>query len=198
MMSTIHGSARYGAILGVYSEWHPIAFRLLKIFGPSGTIGIAPIHRLVGKAVAEWQQLSGLRKPLGDEQKEAGADNILSSLLAREKVNSGTFSIDDAYYHSIPTVFAGGETTGCALTATLYFLCREPEKLGKLRAELRSLETVQKNNRIALKEVQHCRYLQAVIKESLRLFAPVGLGLSRVIPKGGLVLAGYLFPEGVS
>ena len=67
-------------------------------------------------------------------------------------------------------MFVGGETTGgagSALTATLYFLGREPEKLERLRADLRNVETANNISRIALKEVQRCQCLQAFIKESL-------------------------------
>ena len=125
-------------------------------------------------------------------------NNVPSSLLARNKEHPDTFSIDDAYYHSVPAVSAGGETTGSALTATLYFLCRKPEKLERLRADLRNVETANNVGRLALKEAQYYQYLQAVIKESLVLSPAIGLGLPRIVPKGGLVLARCSFPEGVS
>jgi cytochrome P450 len=41
-------------------------------------------------------------------------------------------------------------------------------------------------------------YLQAVIKEGLRLHPAGGLPLSRVVPKGGATIARHFFPEGVS
>ncbi len=40
-------------------------------------------------------------------------------------------------------------------------------------------------------------FSQAVIKETLRLFPAAGLGMPRVVPKGGLTLAGRAFPEDV-
>lgn len=41
-------------------------------------------------------------------------------------------------------------------------------------------------------------YLQAVIKEALRLHPATGLPLGRVVPKGGSMIAGKYFTEGVS
>ena len=71
--------------------------------------------------------------------------------------------------------------------------------LTKLRTELE--ETLGKRDeaskRVSMKEAQGIPYLQAVIKESLRI-VPNGLHLPRVVPKGGLTLAGQFFPEGVS
>jgi cytochrome P450 len=48
------------------------------------------------------------------------------------------------------------------------------------------------------KEAQNLPYLQAVIKEALRLHPASGLPLGRVVPKGGAEIAGYYFPEQVS
>lgn len=41
-------------------------------------------------------------------------------------------------------------------------------------------------------------YLQAVIKEALRMHPATGLPLERVVPAGGATISGYFFPEGVS
>jgi cytochrome P450 len=41
-------------------------------------------------------------------------------------------------------------------------------------------------------------YLQAVIKEALRLHPAAALPLERVVPEGGATITGSFFPEGVS
>lgn len=197
-MATIHGFSRYGSVMGVFGEWHATAWRLLQFMAPTGAAGIAHIYDFAGKAMAEWHQRSEAEKSPQEQkvqEEDALKKNFLDSLLAKHRKNPDTFSIDDAYYHIVPNVSAGGETTGIALSATIYFLCRNPEKLEKLREELKSMKM---RDRVAMKDAQDCPYMQAVIKESLRLFPATGLGLARVIPKGGLTLAGYFFPEGVS
>lgn len=45
---------------------------------------------------------------------------------------------------------------------------------------------------------QQMTYLQAVIKEALRMHPATGLPLSRVVPRGGATISGQFFPEGVS
>lgn len=134
------------------------------------------------------------------EQNEGGevlTTDYLTSLLAKHRRTPENFSVDDAFYHIISNVVAGGETTGIALTAAMYLLVKSPRILEKLRGELEGLK-IGENGRAGVMEAQDCAYLSAVIKEVLRLFPPAGLNLPRVVPKGGLILVGRWFPEGVS
>ncbi len=50
---------------------------------------------------------------------------------------------------------------------------------------------------LSFQEAQKLPYLQAVIKEGLRLHPATGLPMVRVVPKGGATLAGRFFPEKV-
>lgn len=45
-------------------------------------------------------------------------------------------------------------------------------------------------------EAKKLPYLQAVIRESLRIFAPQTPLLNKVVPKGGDVVSGIALPEG--
>ncbi len=190
VMATLHGFSRYAAAIGVISEWHPVVWRFLQLLTFTEAAGIAHIYRFIDEAIAEWHQRSQDRSV--SEQKNQAEEplgtDFLSSLLSKHRENPAAFSIDDVYYHIVPNVSAGGETTGISLSATVYFLCQNPEKLRKLRSELQIT---------GLEKARDCLYLQAVIKESLRLFPATGLSLPRVVPEGGLTLAGHFFPGGV-
>ena len=190
-METIHGYSRYGALIGVFAEMHPIVFKLITALAPGGDVGVAYIIKFTSQTIAEYEEREYMHK-------ERGKD-ILSSLLVKQQKNPELFTTEDVHYHTLPNVLAGAETTGITMSAIIYFLWKNPRTLAKLREELDARQSAEKSrNIITVKEAADCSYLQAVIKESMRLHPGNGLGLTRVIPKGGLFLAGRFFPEGVS
>lgn len=95
-------------------------------------------------------------------------------------------------------VGAGSDTSGVTLSAALYFLYTNPDKLQILRKEIDTQAAAgHVSDSITFQEAQALPYLQAVIKEVLRLHPAVGTILPRFVPKGGLELASYYFPPGV-
>jgi cytochrome P450 len=74
----------------------------------------------------------------------------------------------------------------------------QADLLRQLRQELdQAVEERGSKDMISFQEAQKLPYLQAVIKEGLRLHSATGLPLVRVVPKGGAMIAGRYFPEKV-
>src|SRR6185312_7311320 len=98
----------------------------------------------------------------------------------------------------LSNIIAGADTTAISLSAVLYHLIRNPDSLQKLRDEVqqRFSEVVFDGTHLTFKQSQEMPYLQAVIKEALRLHAATGLPLWRVVTDGGLELDGHFFPPG--
>src|SRR5438309_414607 len=70
----------------------------------------------------------------------------------------------------VPTfLVAGHETTSTATTWALYALTQAPEIQTKLRKELLSVST----DNPTMDELNELPYLEAVVRETLRLYAPV-------------------------
>ncbi|KAK7393863.1 hypothetical protein QQX98_013353 [Neonectria punicea] len=72
-----------------------------------------------------------------------------------------------------------------------------PEVTRKLRQEIDEHQSRATDSKhFSFRETQDMPYLQAVIKEALRLHPAVGLPLERVVPEGGATIAGRFFPSG--
>ena len=66
----------------------------------------------------------------------------------------------------------------------------------KLQEELRG--TFPDIESIKSKELMQCIYLTAVVEEGLRIYPPAGAAhLSRIVPKGGIEMAGRFMSGGV-
>ncbi|KAF5027051.1 hypothetical protein F66182_820 [Fusarium sp. NRRL 66182] len=89
-------------------------------------------------------------------------------------------------------MLAGSETTANLLSGATYFLLKNPEKLAKLQAEMRS--TFSSEDEITGDSTNNLPYLHGVIEEGLRLFPPVPFGLPRICP--GATIDGHWVPKG--
>ncbi|PWY80340.1 cytochrome P450 [Aspergillus sclerotioniger CBS 115572] len=108
--------------------------------------------------------------------------------------------VDDTqvFSYTVSNVNAGSDTTAISLRAVLYYTLKHPEILSKLREELRrALQAGRITVPVSWKQSQELPYLDAVIKEALRLHSAVGLLLERVVPAEGLQLpSGPFLPAG--
>ncbi|MCJ1323478.1 hypothetical protein MMC10_000138 [Thelotrema lepadinum] len=97
-------------------------------------------------------------------------------------------------------LFAGSDTTATSLRATLLYVISNPLVYARLTQEIRS---VLKVNAIPAEEVvpntlaKSLPYLQACIKEGLRIFPPVTAMRERLTPPEGDCLLGHKIPGGV-
>ncbi|ORX92483.1 cytochrome P450 [Clohesyomyces aquaticus] len=77
---------------------------------------------------------------------------------------------------------AGSETCGTVLSGTTNYLIKTPDSLRSLTEEVRG--AFQDPNMLTFESLSKLPYLNAVIKEGLRLSPPVGGALSHVVPEG--------------
>ncbi|OHE90227.1 cytochrome P450, partial [Colletotrichum orchidophilum] len=91
-------------------------------------------------------------------------------------------------------ILAGSDTTATAIRATLLHLITNPRVLATLRAEIERFQPSWPVVNEA--EARKMPYLQAVIKEGLRIFPPVVGQMSKEVPEGGDTFKGVYLPEG--
>ena len=154
--------------MGVFGEWHPFVFRILQLMAPKGEVGIAYIYSFTAKAIAQWNNRSDKEHAIDEEKTEGGAllqTDYLGSLLAKHRRDPQQFKVDDAFYHVLSNVIAGGETTGISLAAAIHFLIQYPQVLEKLRQELDGLNKGS-NERVSIKDAQNCTYFGIRISRS--------------------------------
>lgn len=122
--------------------------------------------------------------------------DFLSKLLELERI--GKIDKNDVRATLSSNIVAGSDTTGLSLSAIIFYLLRHPRCMQQLRQEIDDNAAQGRlSDPITFHEAQQLPYLQAVIKESLRVHPATGQMLARIVPPGGAHLAGRFFPEGV-
>ena len=89
---------------------------------------------------------------------------------------------------------AGTETVSNAATFTIYELAKQPHIAARLAQELSVFQSVKEFETVKL---ERSPLLNAVIREGVRLYSPVGGPGGREAPHEG-VMSGYYIPGGVS
>lgn len=115
------------------------------------------------------------------------------SYLLRDRKSEGISDIQLAA-HASDFVIAGSETTATSLAVCVHYLLLNPPVLRTLTAEIHS--KFSSYSEITAASSAQLKYLHAVCLEALRIFAPLPLGLPRVVPKGGGVIDGWPVPQG--
>jgi cytochrome P450 len=105
--------------------------------------------------------------------------------MSREEIQA-TFNV---------LMIAGSETTATLLAGCTYLLQKHPRVRQKLHAEIR--DTFLDDKEITMLSVSHLTYLDAVIGESLRLYPPIPITLSRMTPPEGAAICGHWVPGNV-
>ena len=188
-MTAVQQYSRYGAIVGVYPELHPSLFRLASLLARKGTYGLGYVVQFMNAAI----------EAEGTESRFSNTEHhFVSMLYAVHTASPQRFTQDDIRFHIVPSIGGGSDTTAITLGAVLYHLIKSPSVMYRLRQELDGKRGKREFSwPVKLKEAQDSVYLQAVIKETMRIYPGNGLPLPRIIPEGGLTIAGRHFPAGV-
>ncbi|KAI0482548.1 pisatin demethylase [Xylariaceae sp. FL0804] len=106
-------------------------------------------------------------------------------------------SKEEATSEALVQVVAGTDSVAVALRMALLYLHSTPRVYNKLMAELEAArEAGAISTPIQDAEAKRLPYLQAVIRESMRVFCPLTPLLNKTVPAGGDVVAGFRLPAG--
>ncbi|EXJ82168.1 hypothetical protein A1O1_08237 [Capronia coronata CBS 617.96] len=183
------------AIIGRFDHWgHWAAVPLLDYL-----LFKSPFASFVRKKTNSALARVGLEKmqtrpilPSQSEQKD-----LMQKFLEGQAKHPDLVSNDEILGIIMSTIGAGADTTAGTLTYTIYLLCQNPEAMKKLQEELhQALETGTMSYPPKWMEVNRLPYLEAVLKESMRIMPIAAWGLDRVVPKGGTTICGQYIPGG--
>ncbi|KFZ01158.1 hypothetical protein V500_00862 [Pseudogymnoascus sp. VKM F-4518 (FW-2643)] len=118
--------------------------------------------------------------------------------LRQKQLKNPQIMTDRDLINNILIFFVGAVNTNSAsLRACFYYLVKTPYTYTKLVKELQDADAKGLlSETLSFTQGQKLPYLQACIKESLRMYPIVGTPFDRVVPKGGAILSGHFVPEG--
>ncbi|KAL4814464.1 cytochrome P450 [Aspergillus spinulosporus] len=90
-------------------------------------------------------------------------------------------------------IVAGSDTTAVTLTYLVWAVLSQPQLQREIEGEVLALEEGYDDAKLETLPV-----LNAVIKETLRLYGAAPGSLPRTVPRGGATLGGYFIPEGMT
>ncbi|CEI66260.1 unnamed protein product [Fusarium venenatum] len=91
--------------------------------------------------------------------------------------------------------FAGTDTTAITVSFALWYLMHQPDNYVRLQDELKTVMP-DVNSKASLRELESLPFLEACIKESLRLACPPRGRLPRIVPAEGWEVKGTKLPAG--
>lgn len=195
MMKAIEGMLVYLSICGQVPEMHRF------LLGN-------PLFTMVMPAMETWNQVLvftlkaiNARATIKRDGELIDADTDGRDMLSRwayvKRSDPNKMSTRDIVVHLSANVFAGSDTTGIALRAIIYFLCQNPSCKKKLIDEIDAAEQAGKlSHPITYKEASVMPYVQAVLKESIRLHSSIGLLMERHVPPQGVEIDGHKLKGG--
>jgi cytochrome P450 len=100
---------------------------------------------------------------------------------------------------TLTQITAGSDSSATAIRMTIYYICSDSAVHTRLMAELSAAVSEGKLTRPVLRDAESRQlpYLQACIKEGLRLCPPVNGLLAKAVPPGGDIIDGIFVEEGI-
>ncbi|KFY27331.1 hypothetical protein V493_03558 [Pseudogymnoascus sp. VKM F-4281 (FW-2241)] len=180
----------YGALVGQFPAAHKYLFGSPTMVGIIDTIWKTnPMNMIQQTAYAAMKKY--------DLEKPTGMRGDLLEYLRQKQLKDSTTMDGKEVMNNILIFFIGAvDTNSTAMRAIFYYLVKTPRTYATLVKELQDADAKGLLSEvISFQEGMKLPYLQACIKEALRIHPSVGSPFDRVVPKGGAVLSGHFIPE---
>ncbi|KAH6965043.1 cytochrome P450 [Fusarium venenatum] len=194
MMSTLDSSVKFGSLTGIFPGLYKAMLAVQGVLPQLQFSKFQAISDFATQCMAEHQAVPKAMSTEGDNNEER--TDFMTKLMARHHKDPVKYTKLYAWLGCLQNIAAGSDTTGVTLTATLYYLLKYPQAMEKLRQEIDRQDRTNSSKCFSFKQTQDMPYLQAVIKEILRMHPATGLPLERIVPEGGATICDQFFPAG--
>jgi benzoate 4-monooxygenase len=176
--------------LGSLTPWlRPLMkYHFLDPFWPSGLRATANLEKIGREAFLR-------RKQNADDR----CDLLSYLFAAADEKNEDPIDENEIIAESISFIVGGSDTTSSTMSNFIDMVSRNPAIQSQLQQELDETFPGQQADYWVPeeREVSKLRYLNAVLREVMRLRPTSATGLERVTPSGGKSVAGKFIPENV-
>ncbi|KAI9689268.1 MAG: hypothetical protein M1820_010179 [Bogoriella megaspora] len=155
----------FSSLSGIYPFWHKLACHIMSKIPGSGAAGFLYLNRF-GSEKIEQRKAEVKANPNLEVGPVPQVDRFLKAHMERPD----SYPTHAIYLGCMANILAGSDTTGISLAAIVNNLCRHPESLQKLRAEIDNAAAEGRlSDPVVFKETQSMLYLNAVIKGTLQI-----------------------------
>ncbi|SPO07004.1 uncharacterized protein DNG_09698 [Cephalotrichum gorgonifer] len=118
---------------------------------------------------------------------------MFGNMMASAAKSSRELSKDHLISEGIVMFVAGTDTTAASLAFTYHHLLQQPDLYQRLQEELRTVMPTL-DSRPTMEELDALPFLNACIREGLRVSSPSRFRMPRTVPVGGWTFKGHYFP----
>jgi cytochrome P450 len=165
-----------------------------------------PLNMIVANPFVTWLRIMPMghlfnttMKAIGERERNQDARfDLVAHWFKMLAKHPERMQLRDIHAQATTSVGAGADTVSCGLQSFIYHMLRHPTAWRRVRDEIDAAyeRGLCADRVVAFDHAQRLPYLQACIKEALRVFGPVPMGLPRVVPQGGLTIGDRTFPAG--
>ncbi|KAK4180238.1 putative cytochrome P450 E-class, group I [Triangularia setosa] len=187
-IANTHPQAAYVSIAGFF-RWFHVLFLSNRLIT---WLGVTPWGHLIDTAMSAIKERQ--------ENPNVEKFDALAHWLHMLEKSKGRMEMHEIHSAAFNAVAAGNETVATGLQAFVYYMIRHPTAWARCRSEVDAAKVEAVGGRaVSFADAQRLPFLQACIKEALRVFGPASMGLPRVVPKNGsLVLGDRTIPGGTT
>ncbi|KAL2019871.1 hypothetical protein VTK56DRAFT_9133 [Thermocarpiscus australiensis] len=199
-IKTIDKSQTYNGIVGQVPELDYLLRRNpLWQFIPWLSTKNALITRMALEEMARRQPFD--KDSAGLLRTGDGRQDLMASLIQGHLKDPERFREGDVFAVAHGAIFAGSDSTASTMQSFFWHVLDSPRVYQSLLREIEhavATGAVPADGNLSWAQAQGLPYLQACLKEAMRVRPAVGLNITRLVPPEGAELDGHFFPGGTS